>query len=727
MRKKLTVFLVIALMMIGNVVPVLADTLISLSISASQDSYVRGSNVVVTGTVLKDNIAGKGVNPTITLKDPNNSIVDIDQVSDSQIGNNGSFTLTFVLGASAMTGTYTLEANGGGQTDTDTFAVVSTNDVTVSVNKASYALGEEVSISGLIKKDGQAVGNTSVTIAIKKNNTNVTTQNVTATNGSFSWKYKPTTTGSYEVDVTSAATGAQTGSTSFTVDGVRDTITVSTSGLHYKDEAVIFTGTVKRFNQPFATDVTIVLEKNGSRIDVDQVRSTNGSFTWTYVPSSTGTFEITASALEVSASAEFSVSVKPSTPGPENPAPNPPVNPNPNPPTNPGGNNPGGNNPGGNNPGNSTVKPSQEEIDNKIKDPNAKEIKVEINATDSATKVGAELDKNVFASIIQSNKPLVIESSASAISLNNSVLKGIQQTADGSVSISIEQVEAKNITAPETVKGQKIASAILDFNVNVTKADSTTTKVSKFNEAVNVAIKVDASQLTNPRKAAVYYLNETTNKWEYVGGKLVGDSFNFTTNHFSKYAVISNDKSFKDIAGQDWAKEQIEVLASRTIIKGKTEDTFAPGDNITRSQFSILLARALRLPLTSYEGVFTDVSNSSAGASKEIEAAYRAGIVTGVNGKFNPNEPITRQQMAAMIIRAVKYQDNSLVDGVTGSLSFDDASKIDAYAKEYVALAVKLGIITGKENGKIFAPKDNATRSQTAVILYRFLESLKEL
>jgi hypothetical protein len=714
-------------MMIGNVAPVLADVLISLSISASQDSYVRGSNVVVTGTVLKDNSAGRGINPTITLKDPSNSVIDTDQVSDSQIGNNGSFTLTFVLGASARIGTYTIEANGGGKTATDTFEVISTNGVTVSVDKTSYALGESVSISGLVNKDGKPVASTAVTISVKKDQTNVTSQNVTATNGNFTWSYVPTTTGTFEVVVTSAATGTQSGTTNFIVNGNRDAITVTTTGSKFKDEAVTVSGTVKRFNQPFTTDVTVVLKKDGNRVDLDQVRAVNGSFTWTYVPSAVGSYEVVVSALEVSASTVFDIVLKPSTPGPENPAPNPPVNPNPNPPTNPGGNNPGGNNPGGNNPGNSTVKPSQEEIDNKIKDPNAKEIKVEINATDSATKVGAELDKNVFASIIQSNKPLVIESSASAISLNNSVLKGIQQTADGSVNISIEQVEAKNITAPETVKGQKIASAILDFNVNVTKADSTTTKVSKFNEAVNVAIKVDASQLTNPRKAAVYYLNETTNKWEYVGGKLVGDSFNFTTNHFSKYAVISNDKSFKDIAGQDWAKEQIEVLASRTIIKGKTEDTFAPGDNITRSQFSILLARALRLPLTSYEGVFTDVSNSSAGASKEIEAAYRAGIVTGVNGKFNPNEPITRQQMAAMIIRAVKYQDNSLVDGVTGSLSFDDASKIDAYAKEYVALAVKLGIITGKENGKIFAPKDNATRSQTAVILYRFLESLKEL
>jgi hypothetical protein len=621
MRKKLTVFLVIALMMIGNVVPALAaDALISLSISASADEYVRGSNVVVTGTVLKDNNAGRGVNPTVTLKDPNNSVIDTDQVSDSQVGNDGSFSLTFVLGATAALGTYIIEANGGGQTATDSFKVNAAPAVNV--------------------------------------------------------------------------------------------ISVTTTGSNFKDEAITVSGTVKKLDKPFATDVTIVVKKDGNRVDIDQTRATNGSYTWTYVPSATGSYEVTVSALEVSASTTFNITLRPTTPGPVNPGTNPPVNPNPNP---------------GNQGGEGTVKPSQEEIDNIIKDPTAKEIKVEIKASESSTKVEAELDKNVFASIIQSNKPLVIESNGTSISLNNNVLKGIQQSADGNVSISVEYVDAKNITAPETVKGQKITSAILDFNVNVTKADSTITKITKFNEAVNVAIKVDATQLNNPKKAAVYYLNEKTNAWEYVGGKVAGDSFNFATDHFSSYAVISNNKTFKDIEGQGWAKEQIEVLASRTIIKGKSEDSFAPGDNITRAQFSMLLARALRLPQGNYEGIFSDVPSTIAGASKEIEAAYRAGIVTGVNGKFNPNEAITRQQMAAMIIRAVKYQDNSLVEGETGTLSFADASKIDEYAKEYVALAVKLGIITGKENGTIFAPKENATRSQTAVILYRFLESLKEL
>ena len=103
-----------------------------------------------------------------------------------------------------------------------------------------------------------------------------------------------------------------------------------------------------------------------------------------------------------------------------------------------------------------------------------------------------------------------------------------------------------------------------------------------------------------------------------------------------------------------------------------------------------------------------------------MKRQHHAGITTGSNGKFRPNEKITREQMATMIIRAIEYKDASVLEGVTNNIVFADAKNIDSYAKASVDLAAGLGIISGKEvNGKkVFDPKANATRAQAAKVVY---------
>lgn len=184
--------------------------------------------------------------------------------------------------------------------------------------------------------------------------------------------------------------------------------------------------------------------------------------------------------------------------------------------------------------------------------------------------------------------------------------------------------------------------------------------------------------------------------------------------------------TFDDIQNSVF-KEYIEVLATIGVVKGKTPTKFEPNSKLTRSQFAIMLARALELPKTAYKGTFSDVPESLDWAVHEIEAAAEAGITTGSNGKFRPYEQITRQQMAAMIIRAIDYIDASVLEGVTNELVFTDAAKIDAYAKEAVDLAAGLGIISGKgeEGAKYFDPKNNATRGQAAKVIYYMLENLE--
>ncbi|WP_432357123.1 NEAT domain-containing protein [Sporosarcina sp. UB5] len=207
-------------------------------------------------------------------------------------------------------------------------------------------------------------------------------------------------------------------------------------------------------------------------------------------------------------------------------------------------------------------------------------------------------------------------------------------------------------------------------------------------------------------------------------------SANHTGNHTVRLAFdqdsiakVDTPVSFNDI-DNTWAKPYIEALAAQQIVKGKTADTFAPNDQITRAQFALIIARALNLEKQEFQGTFSDVTKEMEGFAYEVEAANRAGIIKGDEGKFNPTAPITRQQMATMIIRAIEFKDASALENVDTTVKFADVSHMSGYAKEAVQLAVGLGIIDGDVvNGeKVFAPKANATRAHAVKMVYNMLE-----
>ena len=184
--------------------------------------------------------------------------------------------------------------------------------------------------------------------------------------------------------------------------------------------------------------------------------------------------------------------------------------------------------------------------------------------------------------------------------------------------------------------------------------------------------------------------------------------------------------TFTDIQ-KHWAKTPIEALASQGIIKGKTDTLFAPTADLTRAEFAALLVRTLALPLKDYEGIFKDADPSKTWAAKEIEAAARAGIVLGLpNNRFDPKAPISRQDTAVMIMRAVEYQEASLLEGLDTTHEFEDNAKISKYASESVSQAYGLGLITGRD-GNIFDPQAKINRAETAAVLYRALEKMELL
>ncbi|UTE77362.1 bifunctional 2',3'-cyclic-nucleotide 2'-phosphodiesterase/3'-nucleotidase [Rossellomorea sp. KS-H15a] len=194
---------------------------------------------------------------------------------------------------------------------------------------------------------------------------------------------------------------------------------------------------------------------------------------------------------------------------------------------------------------------------------------------------------------------------------------------------------------------------------------------------------------------------------------------------FGKYSIKlkqsdatnpGQEKKFNDVDENHWARDYIYDLTQKNIIKGKTDTIFAPQSNVTRAQFAALIARTLDLH-ASNTNHFSDVSGD---LTPEINAIFEAGITTGVSkGKFAPNQPITRQQMAAMLIRAYNYKTGKEFKATT-SENYSDSKNIAPVFKENVNAAHELGFMTGHDDGR-FGPLEKASRAQAAKTIYMLL------
>ncbi len=174
---------------------------------------------------------------------------------------------------------------------------------------------------------------------------------------------------------------------------------------------------------------------------------------------------------------------------------------------------------------------------------------------------------------------------------------------------------------------------------------------------------------------------------------------------------------FNDLGSASWAIESINYLAEKNILQGKANGIFAPNDNVTRAEFAKILVTAFNLTQKS-DAQFADVSEDS-WYSEFVKLAVGSGIAKGTGADtFGPDENITRQDMAVMLLNAAK-----IAKGMTESESdvdFADKDSISGYAKSAVNTLACAGIINGTGDGN-FAPRAYATRAQAAKLVHGLL------
>lgn len=186
---------------------------------------------------------------------------------------------------------------------------------------------------------------------------------------------------------------------------------------------------------------------------------------------------------------------------------------------------------------------------------------------------------------------------------------------------------------------------------------------------------------------------------------------------------------FTDVAEDAWYHDYVYDLVYRGVVNGMTATTYEPEGKLTRAQFVKLLACSLAdaETLKTYEGKHPFKDSEGHWAEAYIAWAKDKGIVEGVSAtEFDPEAPITREQMATIFGRYALKQGIELPKDAAPAQSFPDADKISEYAREFVELMRIAGILNGYEDGT-FRPQGNATRAEAAKLFSLFLSITDKL
>ena len=271
------------------------------------------------------------------------------------------------------------------------------------------------------------------------------------------------------------------------------------------------------------------------------------------------------------------------------------------------------------------------------------------------------------------------------------------------------------------LNGYKMLLEPVQFRIEAVFVDETV-EIKHFGNQY-IERRIVLNHKIDPKKAvgAVW----ENNSWHAVPTTFIEERGVMTAiikrNGNSIYTVIENEKTFEDISSH-WAKANIEILASKNIVSGMDHQRFGPNSQITRAQFVAMLIRSI-----GYKGDETaskqlkDVSEET-WYGKYVDTAMKLGIITGYeDGTFRPNKEITREEMAAMIMKTVQLIKK--VDENAGALGLADKNQISPWAEASAKSVVSAGIMGGYED-QTFRPKNKATRAEAVTVFKNMMTYL---
>ncbi|SHJ73347.1 S-layer homology domain-containing protein [Desulfofundulus thermosubterraneus] len=379
--------------------------------------------------------------------------------------------------------------------------------------------------------------------------------------------------------------------------------------------------------------------------------------------------------------------------------------------------------------GQATLTVDDKKVESLAADPKVTEVVFAIPADKAAQQGTVAVTADTLAKVFEAGKPAVVKVADVQLTLppgaiDLSVFKG--QGVTMKINIGKAQVAAPGDAA------YKVAGDAYEIVIRAEAGGADKGGISSLAKPVTLTLPYDPAKLAGVLEdyLGIYRLAGST--WEYVGGKVdrAARKVSVERTSLSTYAVMAYDKNFADMVNH-WAQSDVKLMAAKHIAGGVTETTFAPNASVTRAEFAAFLLRAMNVAEQKATGSrFKDVA-AGAWYAGAVETAAAQGLVGGYpDGTFKPNAPITREELAAMITRALAKsgKDTALSEaGVQAQLGrFADAGKIGPWARQAMAVAIKEGIVNGRLADQC-VPKANATRAEAVVMVKRFLTATGRL
>lgn len=322
-----------------------------------------------------------------------------------------------------------------------------------------------------------------------------------------------------------------------------------------------------------------------------------------------------------------------------------------------------------------------------------------------------ELSKTIIDKLIDKKIEVVIKNGNLKAKIDIFSLKNELQGQD-KVSITFkEKADAESYEGYTNIKA-------LEFKIT---AGSKEIKPSK-KTAIEIDLGALPNTIENRLKAGVYI--KQGDRLVYINGSSVSKKgvVSFKCDNFGEFVIAEYNKKFNDMDKYGWAEEYVHILAARGVTTGIGENSFNPEGTVTRAQFAAFIARALGLEAKSSANPFSDVKGGQ-WFTEAIIAAAESGIIQGDGkGSFMPDQTVTREQMAVMIMRAYELKMGKYK---AAAADFADMDSVSSYAKDGVSAAKALGIISGTGSGN-FDPTGNAIRAASAKMIVKLLEYVIE-
>lgn len=354
-------------------------------------------------------------------------------------------------------------------------------------------------------------------------------------------------------------------------------------------------------------------------------------------------------------------------------------------------------------------------------------VKLPAAALEDIAKAAADADNDV--------EGLAVKLDSGTVEFDADALEAIADQASGStIELKLEKSNANglNSSQKDAVKDMDIHGHF-DLTLNGGRA------IVDF-KGGRVSVKIPFAVPSGKEAAnfvVIYVANDGS--VEEMRTNCSGGYISFTTDHFSKYVIaykapepvepveetpVAADcdggsscpaHKFTDVNTSLWYHKAVDYAINNSLMSGVGENTFSPNANLSRAMLAQILYNLAGRPAAAGASDFNDVAEGM-WYTNAIAWAAENGVVSGLgNGKFGPNDNITREQLAVMLYR---YAGSPAAGGSLDG--FADAGKVSGYAQNGLVWATSNGVMSGKGGGML-DPQGLATRAEVAQMLYNYL------